>query len=304
MVKVMNHLFCFVSSANTENFSRLALYSFFKETKLETGDIFVFVNNDGTNAFKEEYPIDIYINNKTPKSWATNFNKGLRIAQKFKKHFVILTNDIIFTKDWFKPLKQRDDAIIIPSCNINYLYNAPGFKTSPCMQLEEYVGKEKYLEAIVEFHKTRFKFDHLQERIFMQMYLARIPYQIHSSVGLFDYTFSNAGGEDTDYRIRCAIQGFKVLIANHSLTLHFHGKSTWDGVESTFEEEQRRAKYLDRSMKKWGLDITEIFMNGTKAIEHCAQLGLEGQLKNGESFNIIRMLIQKNLPKEQITSNN
>ena len=61
----MNHVFCFVSSAKTENFSRLALYSFFKETKLETGDIFVFVNNDGTNAFKEEYPIDIYINNKT-----------------------------------------------------------------------------------------------------------------------------------------------------------------------------------------------------------------------------------------------
>ena len=53
----MNHVFCFVSSAKTENFSRLALYSFFKETKLETGDIFVFVNNDGTNAFKEEYPI-------------------------------------------------------------------------------------------------------------------------------------------------------------------------------------------------------------------------------------------------------
>ena len=28
------------------------------------------------------------------------------------------------------------------------------------------------------------------------------------------------------------------------------------------------------------------------------------QLKKGESFNIIRMLVQKNLPKEQIVSNN
>ena len=80
----MNHVFCFVSSAKTENFSRLALYSFFKETKLEKGDIFVFVNNDGTNAFRKDYPIDIYINNKTPKAWATNFNKGLRVAKKFK----------------------------------------------------------------------------------------------------------------------------------------------------------------------------------------------------------------------------
>jgi GT2 family glycosyltransferase len=300
----MNHVFCFVSSAKTEHFSALALDSFFNNTKLEPGDIFVFVNNDGTNSFKKGYPIDVYINNKTPKSWAENFNKGLRIAKRFKKHFVVITNDIVFTKNWFEPLKQRDDAVLIPACNINYLYNAPGFKTSPCMQMEEYIGKEKYLEAIVDHHQKNFKFEDVSERIFMQLYLGRIPYQVHSSVGYFDHTFSNCGGEDMDFRIRCAIQGFKTMIANHSLTLHFHGKSSWDGNETTVEEEQRRAKYIDKSMKKWGLDLTEIFIKGTNAKEHCIQLGLEQQLKNGESFNIIRLLVQKNLPKEQITSNN
>jgi hypothetical protein len=67
----LNHVFCFVSSAKLQKtILELALYSFFKDTKLETGDIFVFVNNDGTNAFRKDYPIDIYINNKTPKSWA------------------------------------------------------------------------------------------------------------------------------------------------------------------------------------------------------------------------------------------
>jgi GT2 family glycosyltransferase len=300
----MNHVFCFVSSAKTEHFSALALDSFFNNTKLEPGDIFVFVNNDGTNSFKKGYPIDVYINNKTPKSWAENFNKGLRIAKRFKKHFVVITNDIVFTKNWFEPLKQRDDAVLIPACNINYLYNAPGFKTSPCMQMEEYIGKEKYLEAIVDHHQKNFKFEDVSERIFMQLYLGRIPYQVHNSVGYFDHTFSNCGGEDMDFRIRCAIQGFKTMIANHSLTLHFHGKSSWDGNETTVEEEQRRAKYIDKSMKKWGLDLTEIFIKGTNAKEHCIQLGLEQQLKNGESFNIIRLLVQKNLPKEQITSNN
>jgi GT2 family glycosyltransferase len=300
----MNHVFCFVSSAKTEHFSALALDSFFNNTKLEPGDIFVFVNNDGTNSFRKGYPIDVYINNKTPKSWAENFNKGLRIAKRFKKHFVVITNDIVFTKNWFEPLKQRDDAVLIPACNINYLYNAPGFKTSPCMQMEEYIGKEKYLEAIVDYHQKNFKFEDVSERIFMQLYLGRIPYQVHSSVGYFDYTFSNCGGEDMDFRIRCAIQGFKTMIANHSLTLHFHGKSSWDGNETTVEEEQRRAKYIDKSMKKWGLDLTEIFIKGTNAKEHCVQLGLEEQLKKGESFNIIRLLVEKNLPKEQIISNN
>jgi GT2 family glycosyltransferase len=193
---------------------------------------------------------------------------------------------------------------LIPACNINYLYNAPGFKTSPCMQMEEYVGKEKYLEAIVEHHQKNFKFEDLQERIFMQLYLGRIPYQVHSNVGYFDHTFSNCGGEDMDYRIRCSIKGFKTMIANCSLTLHFHGKSSWDGSETTVEEEQRRAKYIDKSMKKWGFDLTEIFIKGNNAKEHCYQLGLKEYFDKGESFNIMRTLIQKNLPKEQLTFNN
>jgi len=286
----MNHVFCFVSSAKTEDYSRLALYSFFLKTKLEKGDIFVFVNNDGTNAFRKEYPIDIYINNKTPKSWATNFNKGLRIAKKFKKHFVVITNDIVFTDNWFEPLKQRDDAILIPACNINYLYNSADFKTSSCMQLNEYIGKEKYLDGIVQYHQSNFKFDDLKERIFMQLYLGRIPYQVHDEIGYFDYYFSNCGGEDMDYRIRCAIKGYKTMIANHSLTLHFHGKSSWDGNETTEQERIRREQYLERGIKKWGEDLNEIFIKGTNAKEWAYKLGLQKEFDSGESYNIIRKL--------------
>ena len=289
----MNHVFCFVSSAKTEDYSRLALNSFFLKTKLEKGDIFVFVNNDGTNAFRKEYPIDIYINNKTPKSWATNFNKGLRIAKKFKKHFVVITNDIVFTDNWFEPLKQRDDAILIPACNINYLYNSADFKTSPCMQLNEYIGKEKYLDGIVQYHQSNFKFDDLKERIFMQLYLGRIPYQVHDEIGYFDYYFSNCGGEDMDYRIRCAIKGYKTMIANHSLTLHFHGKSSWDGSETTEQEKIRREQYLERGVRKWGEDLTEIFIKSTNAKEWAYKMGLQKEFDNNESFNIIRKIKNK-----------
>ena len=43
----LNHVFCFVSSANTEEFSALALESFFNKTKLEKGgkDIYSFSKN-------------------------------------------------------------------------------------------------------------------------------------------------------------------------------------------------------------------------------------------------------------------
>jgi len=286
----MNHVFCLISVKHTEKFTKLALDSFFKNTKLEEGDIFVFINNDGTNAFRKEYPIDIYINNKTPKSFSKNCNKGFRIANTFKKHFVIITNDIIFTKDWLEPLKQKDDMILIPVCNVNFTYKSPGFSTSSVMQLEDYIGKEPYLEAIVNFHKNNFKFEELSEKIFMQMYLARIPYKVYKDVGYLDTTFSNAGGEDMDYRIRAAIKGYKTMLAVHPFILHFHGKSTWDGAESTEQEKSRREQYLKKGMEKWGEDLTEIFIKGTNAKEWAYKIGLQKEFDNSESYNIIRIL--------------
>jgi GT2 family glycosyltransferase len=158
------------------------------------------------------------------------------------------------------------------------------------MQLNEYIGKEKYLDGIVQYHQSNFKFDDLKERIFMQLYLGRIPYQVHDEIGYFDYYFSNCGGEDMDYRIRCAIKGYKTMIANHSLTLHFHGKSSWDGNETTEQERIRREQYLERGIKKWGEDLNEIFIKGTNAKEWAYKLGLQKEFDSGESYNIIRKL--------------
>jgi len=286
----MNHVFCLVSSKNTEQFTKLALDSFFKHTKLEKGDIFVFVNNDGTNVFRKDYPIDIYINNKIPKGFAKNFNKGLRIAKKFAKHFVLLTNDIILTEGWFDPLKQRDDCILVPCSNINYIYRADNFKFDFVVQLEDYLGKEHFLNEIVKFHKSRFSFDSLEDKIFIQLYLARIPYQIHSEIGYLDETFSTGGGEDMDYRIRSAIKGYKTMIANYSFVLHFHGKSTWDGDETDAQEEARRMSYLRRGNEKWGKDLTDIFISGREAKEKCYELGFKEQFDKGESYKIMRIL--------------
>ncbi len=286
----MNHVFCFVSSKVTEQYSKLALDSFFKHTKLEDGDIFVFVNNDGTNAFRKDYPIDIYVNNKTPKSWAENFNKGLRVAKKFRKHFIVITNDVIFTKGWLDALKQIDNMILIPVCNVNFMYKSSGFSTAPVMQLEEYIGKEPYLDAVVDFHQNNFKPEELDEKIFMQMYLARIPYKVHNDVGYFDHTFSNCGGEDMDYRIRAAIKGYKTMLAKHPFILHFHGKSSWDGAESTEQERIRRDQYLKKGVEKWGEDLTEIFIKGTYAKEHAHKIGLGKEFDNNEQYNIIRIL--------------
>ena len=80
------------------------------------------------------------------------------------------------------------------------------------------------------------------------------------------------------------------MIANHSLTLHFHGKSSWDGGETTEQEKIRREQYLERGVRKWGEDLTEIFIKGTNAKEWAYKIGLQKEFDNSESFNIIRKL--------------
>jgi len=170
------------------------------------------------------------------------------------------------------------------------MYRSEAFSTAPNMQLEEYVGKEPYLDAIVDFHQSMHKLDNLDERIFMQMYLARIPYKIHNDVGYFDHTFSNCGGEDMDYRIRAAIKGYKTMLAIYPFILHFHGKSSWDGAESTEQEKVRRDNYLKRGIEKWGEDLTEIFIKGTYAKEHAHKIGLGKEFDSNQQYDIIRKL--------------
>ena len=187
-------------------------------------------------------------------------------------------------------MKQTDDMILIPACNVNFMYKSPNFSTAPTMYYDEYIDKEPYLDAIVDFHQNNFKLDSLKERIFMQMYLARIPYKIHDEVGYFDHTFSNCGGEDMDYRIRAAIKGYKTMLAIHPFILHFHGKSSWDGAESTEQEKVRRDQYLKKGVDKWGEDLTEIFIKGTYAKEHAHKIGLGKEFDNNEQYNIIRIL--------------
>jgi len=284
-------VFCLVSSKQTEDYTRVCLDTFFKHTPIKKEDIFVFINNDGTRIFmNENYPIHNYTNNEKPMGWAENFNQGLKIAKDYKADFVLITNDIAFTRGWYEPICQKNDSIIIPCCNINVNYDALNFKTRFVMKLEDYLPNVEQLDAFVRFQRGAYLFNELYERIFTQTYLARIPFNVHNEVGYFDETFSNCGGEDMDFRIRCAIKGFKTLIAFHSYVIHFHGKSSWDGFESKEEEKIRREKYLQKSREKWGSLITDIFVDGKNAKERAYEIGLKDMFDNNESFNIINYL--------------
>ena len=88
---------------------------------------------------------------------------------------------------------------------------------------------------------------------------SKIPHPILNEVGYFDKIFI-CGAEDVDYRIRCAKKGFDVNFLLNSYLLHFHGKSTWDGGETNSEIEKRNKLYTEAFSKKWGKDMTQIFI--------------------------------------------
>ena len=50
------------------------------------------------------------------------------------------------------------------------------------------------------------------------------------------------------------------LIPRHFVLLHFHGKSSWDGGETISEVRERDKKYTEVFLKKWGSEITKIFI--------------------------------------------
>ena len=45
-----------------------------------------------------------------------------------------------------------------------------------------------------------------------------------------------------------------------SYLLHFHGKSTWDGGETNSQIEKRNKLYTEAFLKKWGKEMTQIFI--------------------------------------------
>ena len=77
-----------------------------------------------------------------------------------------------------------------------------------------------------------------------------------------------------------------------SYLLHFHGKSTWDGGETNSEIEKRNKLYTEAFLKKWGEDMTQIFIL-RKNFPHILQKkGLNIIFKQGRFKELITQLLK------------
>ena len=124
----------------------------------------------------------------------------------------------------------------------------------------------------------------------MPFYCFKIPNHILTEVGNFDTSFGNGGGEDVDYRIRSTIKGFDVNFLLDSYLLHFHGKSTWDGGETKEQTENRNKLYTDIFLKKWGNDITQLFIKRNNFENILKKNNLEDMFKKKKFGELIKKL--------------
>jgi len=289
----MSNVFAMVTVKSSNFYTAYALETFFKCTKMNSADEFFLIDNDGCEINKfSHYDRIKFIKNKRPLNFAENVNQIIDIAIKVKKNLVFLTNDIIFTKDWIKPVLANSKSVSMPSNNQIFPHQSTcgNLKLKVTMNLKDFNEKFNLLDDIVEIHKKKFKPHQEFQTLLMPFYCFKVPYNILLEVGHLDTSFGNGGGEDIDYRIRCAMKGYEVNFLLDSYLLHFHGKSTWDGPETKYQTEERNRLYTETFLKKWGYDMTQIFILRKDFNSLLEKKGLEDLFKKGQFGELIRKI--------------
>ena len=278
----------------SHNYTNYAIDSFFKNTKLNDDDDFLLIDNDHNSLDKiSNYKKIKIIKNKFPMSFAQNVNQAINFALKRKKNLFFLNNDIIFTEGWSEPFNKNTEDVLLPVSNQMFSYESScgNLKLKPTMSLKDFNENYLLLNEIVKKHKKKYQLQQKAQGLLMPFFCFKIPYKILNEVGLFDEIFIH-GAEDVDYRIRCTEKGYNVFFMVDSYLLHFHGKSSWDGAETEQQIEDRGKLYTEAFSKKWGKEMTQIFIyrKNFEDILNGKNLGVFFQ--KGEYGELIRKLIQ------------
>lgn len=277
-----------VTTSASARYTEHALRSFFRNTPLQPPDRFILIDNDSDYAGGEFSARTDILKNPAPLGFASNANQAVDLARHFRADLYFLNNDIIFTPDWLDPFLDSEARILTPFTNRELQYDTPLFKASMIMELSDYLGQEDGLDKLAEIHRAGARGYH---RILVAPFCAvKLPLQIMDEVGHFDESFGKGGGEDYDYCLRAYLGGFSVAYARSSYVLHFGGKSSWSGVESRHEQDERELKFRAVFGYKWGLDLLKLILFEERwIVENNPELVEE--IRQGNQRRVIEVLM-------------
>lgn len=255
-------VFGMVTTSGTEEYTALALESFFEHTDFrDESDLFLLIDNDsspGSLDLIKGYPWARLVGLDRPASYAANGNSVLRLANGLSADAYYLNNDVVFTPGWIEPLDVPAPAVMAPTGNQNHQYEEAGFELKPVMTAAEYRGREETFLKLVAGHRERHRGYEIAYKT--NFFVVKVPPAVYRTVGLFDESFGAAGGEDDDYCVRTYLAGFSVRVAAESYLLHFGGRSTWGGKETPGEWRDREQRFIGRFVEKWGPYLTRFLI--------------------------------------------
>jgi len=284
-------IFAMVSTEPSKKYTPFAIESFLKFTPLRAGEKLILIDNDGSLRTPQTEFLS-YSKPSKPRSFAKNFNWILTQAKKDNADIYFLNNDIIFTEDWILPLESVEDSIITPVSNREFQYRSDGLRLDVSCKLEDYLDNQEGLAKIVQYHKRKFHSPTLSSRrrtISLPFFCVKVPKAVWNKLGPLDEAFGKGGAEDNDYCLRAYQEGFRVEYALESYLLHFSGKSTWDGAESSKETTERDELYRKKFKTKWGEQLLKLSILGDVSPLYSSP-ELIGQFQQGQFAQVIEKL--------------
>ena len=266
-------IFCMVTTRASSKYTIPALESFARSTTLNPDDALLLIDNDASFSLPQGFSLSyltIEVNPK-PLGFAENMNRGIREALTRKTNVVLLNNDLIFSKGWNEQLFNNEQRITSPLSSREVSYQFENFNATNPMSLESYIGNETIFDSIAAHHRDNNT--GILNVFTVPFFAVGIPFEIISKVGFLDESFGKGGGEDYDYCLRAILQGALIQYEMSSYVLHFGGKSSWSGAESSNEQSERERLFFARFEEKWGPVLTDIVLReNVSLIEENPQL--------------------------------
>ncbi|MFN8390537.1 MAG: hypothetical protein U0136_09630 [Bdellovibrionota bacterium] len=251
-------IFAMITTKHSGDYTPYAVGSFFTHTPFSPVDRFFLIDNDRSGVTGLPASVNV-IENPQPLSFAANVNQMLRVATEESADLFFLNNDLIFTEGWLNPLAAQLPALLSPLSNREVQYETEGFTWKNALSLTDYIGRERELQNLARFHRTRMQ--GYKSVISLPFFCIKIPHSVYSKVGELDESFGRGGAEDNDYCLRACLAGFTVQYALSSYVLHFSGKSTWSGAESQSETAERCQRFRSFFEQKWGAELVKLYID-------------------------------------------
>lgn len=263
-----------ILSYNTKDITKMCLDNLFSNCNSEDIEVLVVDNasKDGSVDMLKYYPKVKTVVNTENRGFAGGCNDGIAVANS-ENDILLLNSDALLLPNslfWLKMGLYEANDVGCTGSITNFAGNdqAVAVDTSSFEKVMEYA-----LMTNIPMYCPYVK------KIFLVGFSMLIKREAMNKVGVLDERFNPGNFEDTDYGVRLAEEGYKMLLCRNSFVYHFGHKSI-QKIDTDFNSlmETNRKKFV----KKWGIDILDYSQIRFELVDYIKR-------DNYEEFNVLEV---------------